>query len=112
MKAIAIPYLKTLVECVNKMVTDGYTEDFTVADGKLKSLKTEKLYSPAEVSVVNFFRFEGQSDPQDNSILYAIETSDGAKGTLIDAYGPYADENISKFMTEVEKMEKKPRSEK
>jgi hypothetical protein len=36
------------------------------------------------------------------AILYAIETTDGRKGTLIDAYGYYADEEISAFMQNVE----------
>jgi hypothetical protein len=41
------------------------------------------------------------------SILYVIETSDGRKGTLIDAYGLYADDNIGEFMKEVEDIQKK-----
>jgi hypothetical protein len=59
------------------------------------------------VHVVDFFRFEGESDPADNSILYAIETDDGKKGILSDAYGPYADINVTKFMKQVEDITKK-----
>jgi len=66
-----------------------------------------KVYAPGDVKVIDFFRFEGQSDPADNAILYVIETSDGVKGTLIDAYGTYADEHINKFMAEVEEINKK-----
>jgi hypothetical protein len=36
------------------------------------------------------------------SVLYAIETTDGVKGTLVDAYGLYADEETGEFMKEVE----------
>lgn len=99
--------MKTLSDCINKMVKDGYTEDFKVSDNNLLSLHEEKLYKPEEVHVRNFFRFEGASDPADNSILYAIETDDGVKGTLTDAYGPYADPQVGKFMEEVNDMEKK-----
>ncbi len=42
------------------------------------------------MEVVEFYRFEGASNPDDNSILYAIETSDGLKGLLVDAYGAYS----------------------
>jgi hypothetical protein len=88
-------------------VLDGYTEDFKISESGMLSLHEEKLYKPEQVHVMDFFRFEGASDPADNAILYAIETNDGVKGTLTDAYGPYADPQVSKFMEQVEDMNKK-----
>lgn len=99
--------MKTLASCLNKLVLDGYTEDFKATEMGLISLKSERVYKPEQVHVVNFFRFEGASDPADNSILYAIETNDGIKGTLTDAYGPYADPNVDKFIKQVEDINKK-----
>ena len=101
--------MKTLAACINKLVLDGFTEDYKVTEeGELTSLKDNSTYSPNQVHVVNFFRFEGASDPADNSILYAIETDDGKKGTLTDAYGPYADLHVTKFFKQVENIAKKP----
>jgi hypothetical protein len=60
------------------------------------------MYSCEDVNAVNFYRFEGITDPDDMSILYAIETCDGAKGTLMDAYGHYSDEDTGEFMKQVE----------
>lgn len=85
-----------------KLEKDGFTEQFRVEKGRLYSIETEKKYKPAEVKVVNFYRFEGISDPEDMSILYAIETTDGAKGTLTDAYGTYSDDDTGAFLKEVE----------
>jgi hypothetical protein len=101
--------MKTLASVLNKIVKDGYTQNFKVTgDGlQLQSLETEKLYHPDEVHIVNFFRFEGVSDPSDSAILYIIETNDGARGSLTDAYGMYADLNIDKFIKEVENISKK-----
>jgi hypothetical protein len=101
------PYMKSLSTCLNKMIMDGYEEDFKITDRGLESLQKGKVYKPDEVQVVNFFRFEGMSDPDDNAILYVIKTGDGAKGTLIDAYGIYTDSRISTFMQEVENIQKK-----
>jgi hypothetical protein len=97
----------TLAFSLNKLVLEGFTEDFKATELGLLSLQSENKYSPEEVEVVNFFRFEGASDPADNSILYALQTNDGIKGTLTDAYGPYADPVITKFMKEVEDITKK-----
>lgn len=100
--------MRTLASCVNKLVLDGYTGNFKITEKGLLSLENEKNYKPDQVHIVNFFRFEGASDPADNSILYAIELSDGIKGTLTDAYGPYSDHNVEKFVKQVEDIAKKP----
>jgi hypothetical protein len=99
--------MKTLAFCLNKIVKDGYGENFKVTEKGLQSLETEKIYKPDQVNIVNFFRFEGASDPSESAILYVIETTDGAKGSLIDAYGMYADPEIDKFIKDVEQISKK-----
>ena len=99
--------MKTLAECLNKMVLKGYTEDFKAGERGLLSLHNERLYDVSDVNVVNFYRFEGASDPADNSILYILETNDGTKGTLVDAYGPYSDPLVNDFIKQVEEMNKK-----
>jgi len=99
--------MKTLASVLNKIVKDGYEENFKVTDKGLQSLETEKIYKPDQVHIVNFFRFEGASDPSDSAILYVIETTDGAKGSLTDAYGMYADPEIDKFIKDVETISKK-----
>jgi len=103
--------MKTLVSCLNSLLKSGFEVQFKVSGGKLKSLATEKLYTPEEVKVSNFYRFEGESDPADNSILYAIETISGEKGTLVDAYGPYSDATVTRFIQQVEEFEKKVQKE-
>lgn len=103
----SMPYMKSLVTCVNRMVNEGYTEDFKVTDNGLESLEKQLHYKPEQVEVVNFFRFEGMSDPDDNAVLYVIKTNDGTKGTLIDGYGIYNDPKIAHFMHDVESIQKK-----
>ena len=99
--------LKTMVSSLNSFVEKGYTEDYKALQSGLKALKSGKIYQPEEVKVIDFHRFEGSSDPGDNSILYAIETSDGNKGTLVDAFGPESDTKVTEFMQQVEEISKK-----
>ena len=98
--------MKTLSECMLKLQNEGFVHDFNVREGQLFS-PAGKGYNPEEIKIVNFYRFEGISDPGDNSILYAIETNDGTKGMLTDAYGPYANEETNEFVRMVEEIEKK-----
>jgi hypothetical protein len=102
-----MPYMKSLVSCLNHMVSEGYAEDFKVTPLGLESVESGKHYQPEEVRIVSFFRFEGESNPDDNAILYVIETADGTKGTLVDAYGIYTDAAITDFIKDVEQIQKK-----
>ena len=103
----SMPYMKSLATCLNRMINEGYTEDFKINGDRLQSLNQNTSYKPDEIQVVNFYRFEGESDPDDNAILYIIETNDGTRGTLVDAYGVYHDAGVSRFMKEVETIQKK-----
>ena len=98
---IKVPYMRDLAQYTNKLMQEGYDKNFKASEEGLCCIETSKVYSPKEILVVNFYRFEGISDPSDNSILYAIEATDGIKGTLVDAYGAYSDANVEKFMKQV-----------
>ena len=100
-KPVEIPPMKTLSECVNSLVEQGYGESFRVKNKMLIGDQNKKNYPPDEVHIANFYRFEGDSDPGDNAILYAIETDDGTYGVLVDAYGSAADASTSDFIRQV-----------
>jgi hypothetical protein len=104
--------MKTLSSCSNQMKEEGYKEDFQVTKKGLTTFSETKYYQPEDVSIVNFYRFEGTSDPGDSSILYVIETNDGTKGTLVDSYGAYSDSDVSKFIVAVEEIQKKTHTSK
>ena len=98
--------MKDLTSCVKRMKDEGFKEDYQVTEDGLVTFDKSKTYKPDQVRIVNFYRFEGESDPGDNTILYVIETDDGVKGTLVDGYGAYADENVSKFIVQIEEIQK------
>jgi hypothetical protein len=98
--------MATLSECLNVAMKDGYVENFKVNSEELLSADGKRRFKPNEVGIPNFYRFEGYSDPEDNCILYLIETTDGTKGTLIDAYGSDADPKISSFIRKVDDIKK------
>lgn len=98
--------MNTLTSLIDTAVKKGYTENFQMQPEGLFAPTTNIHYMPNDVKIGNFYRFEGASDPQDNAILYCIETHDGIKGTLIDSYGAATDEMITNFIKEVEEMHK------
>ncbi|TDE18741.1 hypothetical protein E0F88_03830 [Dyadobacter psychrotolerans] len=84
----------TLIETLEELKKRGYTYDFNLTAHSLELQKEDGIrlnLSPEDFNIVEFFRFEGMSNPSDTSILYAIESCDGLKGTLVSSYGVYAD---------------------
>lgn len=101
--------MTTLVKCTNNLVAEGYTENFVASEWGIKApSKDDKVYRADQVRINSFYRFEGESDPGDNCVLYAIETSDGVKGMLVDAYGAYANPHVGKFIVDVQAIAKSP----
>lgn len=109
-KAMSSPEIKQDMSSMLKILQDltktGYETQFKACEKGLTSMTTNTCYKPKDVEVKHFYRFEGESDPDDNSIVYAIETKTGEKGTLIDSYGAYSDPLIEKFIKQVKTIEK------
>jgi hypothetical protein len=75
---------------IQDLQKEGYTADFNLCNAGVEHKHKKRIHKAAELDVIKFYRFEGMSDPDDNTILYVIETSTGEKGLLVDAYGMYA----------------------
>jgi prophage maintenance system killer protein len=68
----------------------GFSKEFIAVEEGLKEINEQKLYKPEELTILKVFRFEGSSDVDDMAVLYAIQTNDGLRGWISDAYGTYA----------------------
>jgi hypothetical protein len=91
----------TLAEVLDDLARRGFTEQFTPAGGKLRGVGSRARFGADQVVVSEYHRFEGVSDPDDMSIVYAIETASGIRGTLTDAFGVYSDPDVGAFMDAV-----------
>lgn len=77
----------SLSVAINDLQKQGYTEDFNLVEKGIESKSIKKCWNAEELEIVKFYRFEGNTNPGDNTILYLIECADGRKGLLVDVYG-------------------------
>ena len=91
----------TLACSMKDLAISGFVEHFGVRGGELRSFDSGRRFSPHQVVVREYHRFEGVSDPDDMAIVYAIEGEGGVRGTLVDAFGTYSDPTVSAFLAEV-----------
>src|SRR4030095_2364982 len=79
----------TVSQAVNGLKERGYTLDFNL---KSNSLECQgQKYNPKDFEITEFHRFEGSSDPGDEAIVYAIESTNGQKGVLVNGFGVYSE---------------------
>lgn len=92
---------QTTREAVDALLKRGYTYNFQYEDQCLYCSEIQTRFYPDELLITEVYRFEGMSDPDDNDVLYAIESKYGHKGIIIDAYGVYSDEQKNNFLSQV-----------
>ena len=80
----------TLTEGIISLRKKGYTADFNLHHEWIECTHLDLRLKPEEFHVDEVHRFEGMNNPDDSEVLFAISSSRGAKGVLIDAYGAYA----------------------
>ena len=76
---------ETVSEAINDLKKRGFTEDFNLQENCL--VCNAKKFSAEEFEISEVYRFEGNSDPGDEAVVYGIEGKDGTKGSLVNGYG-------------------------
>lgn len=84
----------TLSEAINALTQKGFKDGFKAEDGRIVGSITSKKYLPEELKIVRTHRFEGMTNPQDDTIVFAIEANDGNKGTLVMSYSYEHNQNV------------------
>ena len=88
----------TVTDALKDLKLRGYAVDFNIAFDKIVCAENKTILNPHEFEIVEVYRFEGDTNPDDEDIVYAIASKDGkTKGTLTSAFGMYA-ESISTEM--------------
>lgn len=77
----------TVVEAVKGLKQRGYSIDFNLEPDRLVCHQTPLSLAPSDFEITEFYRFEGNSDPDDEAVVYAIESENGQKGLLVTGYG-------------------------
>ena len=80
-------YMDTLTEAIDALERDGFSAQFVIDDdGRISS--GDSAWTVDDVTVEETVRFEGMSNPDDESIVLALRTADTTRGTLVLPYGP------------------------
>ena len=79
----------TVTDAVKGLKERGYTKDFNLKENCI--VCHEDKFDPEDFEIIEVYRFEGDSDPADEAVVYAIRSKNGMKGVLVNGYGISAD---------------------
>ncbi|MCC6865942.1 MAG: phosphoribosylpyrophosphate synthetase [Ignavibacteria bacterium] len=88
----------TLSEAINDLRKRGYVNDFNLKCDSIECNNLKLKLSPYDFEITEFYRFEGNSNPDDEEIIYAITSNKGEKGIIVDAYGIYSNQITNELL--------------
>lgn len=82
---------ETLSEALNDLNKRGFVHNFNIECDSIECKPLALKLHPDDFEITEFYRFEGDSNPGDEEVVYAITSTGGIKGTIVDAYGAYSE---------------------
>jgi hypothetical protein len=80
--------METLSEAIARLEAEGYRDSFRAEGARLWALAAQRFFAPESLVVAEVVRFEGESDPGDEAILFALRSPAGdVRGTFATPFG-------------------------
>ena len=89
----------TVTEAIAGLKAKGFTTDFNIAFDKIICADSKICLQPDDFEIAEVHRFEGDSNPDDEDVVYAVTSKDQKiKGIITSAFGLYADPVSNKII--------------
>jgi len=81
----------TVSKALDQLNEKGFTCDFNRNADAIKK-------NPEKFEIVHVYRYEGESDPADEAVVYGIKSTSGKKGVYVAGFSADSDLETSKFL--------------
>jgi fumarate hydratase class II len=99
---------ESLVDALARLERRGFSQALRVVAGGVRAAGRSLTIPARELAIVDVMRSEGVSNPDDMSVVYAIEGPDGLRGVLVDAFGAYSDPAIGALLAGIPRSAARP----
>lgn len=80
--------METISEAMNRLRAAGYEGEWRAVNGRLLCDGCDTAHDPDDVTIDETVRFEGDSNPDDEAVLFALTAPCGRRGLYAAPYGP------------------------
>ena len=91
---IRMYHYATVSKALDQLNEKGFTFDFNLNSDLIKK-------NPEKFEIVHVYRYEGNSDPGDEAVVYGIKSTSGKKGVYVAGFSADSDQETVKFLSDL-----------
>lgn len=92
---------ETISEAIRDLKKRGFRIDFNLGIDGIHTHKTPVSLVGEKFKIVEVYRFEGDTNPDDEAVIYVIASPEGYKGYLLNGYGVSSDSAAEELIKEL-----------
>jgi hypothetical protein len=78
-----IYYYNTVIDAIEELNAKGFTKDFNLYKEDIRN-------NPGNYKIIIIYRYEGDSNPDDEATVYGMESISGKKGVFVSGFSANA----------------------
>ena len=84
----------TVSKALEELTEKGFSIDFNIQEGRI-------INNPNEFTIVHIYRYEGNTDPGDEAMVFGIESSTGEKGVFVAGNSAFTENSAAMVLHEL-----------
>src|SRR6476620_4656138 len=84
----------SVIKALEELNSAGFTVDFNLFEEDI-------MNHPNHYEILHIYRYEGESNPDDEAIVYGIKSNTGEKGVFVAGFSPNSESEAAKVLHEL-----------
>jgi hypothetical protein len=84
----------TVLEALDDLREKGFTYDFNLHAEDIKT-------NPHKYEVEHVYRYEGDTDPSEEAVVYGIKSNSGEKGVFVAGFSANSDDDAARVLSRI-----------
>lgn len=90
----SIYHYASVSKALEDLYKKGFATDFNLQEENIKD-------NPHQFEIVHIYRYEGNSDPDDEAVVYGIKSSSGEKGVFVAGFSANSQSDAAEVLAKL-----------
>lgn len=84
----------SVLKALEELKSMGFTVDFNL-------LEEDIMHNPTNYEILHVYRYEGESNPDDEAVVYGIKSTTGEKGVFVAGFSANSESEAAQVLHEL-----------